>query len=189
MLRQLRPALVALLAFTVLTGIAYPLLVTGIAQVAAGDAADGSEITFEGEVVGSSLVAQPFEGQQWFHPRPSAVDFAASSSGGSNLAPSNPDLLAQIEAWTDEYRQRNQLPAGTPVPIDAVTMSGSGLDPHISPRNARLQASRVAEERELDVSDVLTLVQTHTESRTAGFLGEPRVNVVELNVALEQLAR
>lgn len=189
MLRQLRPALVAVALFTALTGIAYPLFVTGIAQVAFDDAADGSEVVLDGRVIGSSLVAQPFEGDQWFHPRPSAVDHDASSSGGANLGPSNPELLAQIETWAEDFRQRNQLPEGTPVPIDAVTMSGSGLDPHISPRNARLQAPRVAKARGLGPDVVLALVAEHTASRTAGFLGEPRVNVVDLNVALERLAR
>lgn len=189
MFRQLRPALVAVALFTVLTGVAYPLFVTGIAQVAFDQSADGSEIVIDGRVVGSSLVAQPFDGDEWFHPRPSAVDHDASSSGGANLGPSNPELLAQIEAWADEYRQRNQLPEGTPVPVDAVTMSGSGLDPHISPRNARLQAPRVADARGLGTDEVLALLAEHTASRTAGFLGEPRVNVVDLNAALERLAR
>lgn len=189
MLRQLRPALVAIALFTALTGIAYPLLLTGIAQVAFADAADGSEVVIDGRVVGSSLVAQPFDGDEWFQPRPSAVDHDAASSGGSNLGPTNPELLEQIEAWADEYRRRNQLPSATPVPIDAVTMSGSGLDPHISPRNAGLQAARVARARRLSHEDVLALVAEHTESRTAGILGEPRVNVVDLNAALERLAR
>lgn len=189
MLRQLRPALVAIALFTVLTGVAYPLFVTGIAQVAFADAADGSEVVIDGRVVGSSLIAQPFGGDEWFLPRPSAVDHDAASSGGSNLGPTNPELLDQIEAWADEYRARNKLPAGTPVPIDAVTMSGSGLDPHISPRNARLQAARVAGARGLAPEQVLALIDDHTEARTAGILGEPRVNVVDLNVALERLAR
>lgn len=189
MLRQLRPALVAVAIFTALTGLAYPLAVTGIAQAAFGPQADGSRVEVDGEVVGSSLVAQPFEGDEWFHPRPSAVDHDARSSGGSNLGPSNPELLERIEAWADEYRDRNDLAAGTPIPIDAVTMSGSGLDPHISPRNARLQAPRVAAARGLGDDQVLALVEDHTERRTLGFLGEPRVNVVSLNVSLERLAR
>jgi K+-transporting ATPase ATPase C chain len=189
MLRQLRPALVLLLAFTVLTGVAYPLLTTGVAQLAFGDAASGSRLTVDGEVVGSSLIAQPFEGEQWFQPRPSAVGYDAAGSGGSNLGPSNPDLLAEIEARAEAYRRRNGLGPGTAVPVDAVTASGSGLDPHISPRNARLQTARVAEARGLEVAAVAALVEDHTEARTAGILGEPRVNVVELNAALAQLAR
>lgn len=189
MLRQLRPAVVALALLTVLTGIAYPLAITGVAQVAFDDHADGSEIVVGGEVVGSSLLAQPFAGDEWFQPRPSAVGHDATSSGGANLGPTNPELLDQIEQRAEDYRRRNRLAAGTPVPIDAVTASGSGLDPHISPRNARLQAERVSDARGMHVADVLDLVEEHTEGRTAGFLGEPRVNVVALNVALAGLAR
>jgi potassium-transporting ATPase KdpC subunit len=184
MLRQLRPAIVVLAMFTVVTGIAYPLAVTGVAQVAFADAADGSEIVVDGEVVGSALVAQPFEGEQWFQPRPSAAGYSARASTGSNLGPTSPDLLAAVEARTDAYRDRNRLDAGTPVPVDAVTASGSGLDPHISIRNARLQAPRVAAVRGLDAQVVLGLVDDHVERRTAGVLGEPRVNVVKLNAAL-----
>lgn len=184
MLRQLRPAVVVLAVFTVVTGLAYPLLVTGIAQVAFADAADGSEIVIDGEVVGSELVAQPFEGEEWFQPRPSAAGYSAAASSGSNLGPTNPELLAEIATRTDDYRERNDLDPGMPVPIDAVTASGSGLDPHISVRNARLQAPRVADVRGLDVDVVLDLVEDHVERRTLGVLGEARVNVVSLNAAL-----
>lgn len=189
MLRQLRPALFALALLTVLTGLAYPLAVTGIAQVAFDGRADGSELILDGQVVGSSLIAQPFDGDEWFHPRPSAVDHDASSSGGANLGPTNPDLLAAIAQRAARYRQDNDLPAGSPVPVDAVTASGSGLDPHISERNARLQAPRVAAARRLAVARVLALVERHTEARTFGILGETRVNVVDLNAELERLAR
>lgn len=189
MVRQIRPALVMLVLFTALTGLAYPLMVTGIAQVAFGQRADGSTLEIDGEVVGSSLVAQPFDGDEWFHPRPSAVGHDARGSGGSNLGPSNPELLDQMETWADGYRDTNDLPDGVPVPIDAVTMSGSGLDPHISPRNAHLQAPRVAAARGLGPDEVQALVEEHTERRTLGFLGEARVNVVALNVALERMAR
>lgn len=189
MLRQLRPALVAVVVFTVLTGIAYPLTVTGVAQVAFPGPADGSEIELGGAVVGSKLVAQPFEGTEWFHPRPSAIGHDARTTGGSNLGPTNAALLDQIEASADRYRQRNDLADGARVPVDAVTMSGSGVDPHISPRNARLQAPRVADARGLDVREVLALIDEHTERRTLRILGEPRVNVVALNVALARLAR
>lgn len=185
MLRQLRPAVVVLAVFTVVTGLAYPLLVTGIAQVAFADAADGSEIVVDGEVVGSELVAQPFEGEEWFQPRPSAAGYSGLASSGSNLGPTNPDLLAEITARTEAYRERNDLDAGTPIPVDAVTASGSGLDPHISMRNAQLQAPRVADVRGLSTDVVLDLVEDHTEPRTFGVLGEPRVNVVALNAALD----
>lgn len=184
MLRQLRPALVVLALFTVVTGVLYPLAVTGIAQAAFGHAADGSEIVVEGEVVGSELLAQPFEDDEWFQPRPSAAGHSARASSGSNLGPTNPDLLAEIAARTDVYRERNDLEPGTAVPVDAVTASGSGLDPHISVRNARLQAPRVAQVRGLDQDIVLGLVEDHIERRTLGVLGEARVNVVLLNAAV-----
>jgi K+-transporting ATPase ATPase C chain len=189
MLRQLRPALVVLALITVLTGLAYPVLVTAVGQVAFPGAADGSEITVDGQVVGSSLIAQPFEGEEWFQPRPSAVDFDAAVSGGANLGPTNADLLYTIGERAGDYRARNGLDDGVPVPVDAVTTSGSGLDPHISMRNARLQAPRVAEVRGLTLDAVLGLVEANTESRTFGMLGEPRVNVVELNGDLAGLAR
>ncbi|WCO67160.1 potassium-transporting ATPase subunit KdpC [Iamia majanohamensis] len=188
MLRQARPALVALALFTVLTGLLYPLAVTGIAQAAFGDQADGSPLVVDGERRGSELIAQPFEGEEWFQPRPSAVAYDAASSGASNLGPLNPELLATIDERTAAYRERNELPEGTKVPVDAVTASGSGLDPHISPRNAELQAPRVAEVRGLAPSQVEALVERHTEGRSLGVLGEPRVNVVTLNADLDRLA-
>lgn len=184
MLRQLRPALVALALFTVLTGVAYPLALTGVARALFEHQADGSPIHLDGEIRGSELIAQPFDGDEWFHPRPSAVGYSADGSGGSNLGPNNPELLDAIAERADSYRKRNGLDPDVPVPIDAVTASGSGLDPHISPRNARLQARRVAATRDLALADVLALVERHTEERTAAVLGEPRVNVVTLNGAL-----
>jgi K+-transporting ATPase ATPase C chain len=189
MLRQIRPAVVVLALMTVLTGLAYPLLVTAIGQIGFSDEADGSEITVDGQVVGSSLIAQPFQGEEWFQARPSAVDYNAAGSGGANLGPTSEELLATIAGRTADYRSRNGLADGVAAPVDAVTASGSGLDPHISMRNARLQAPRVAEVRGLTVDAVLELVEANTESRTLGMLGEPRVNVVELNVDLAGLAR
>lgn len=189
MLRQLRPAIVALLAFTVVSGGLYPLAVTGIGQLAFGDRADGSEIVIDGELRGVELIAQPFDGDEWFHPRPSTIGYDASTSGGSNLGPLNAELLDTFEQRATEYRERNDLAPGTPVPIDAVTASGSGLDPHISERNAQLQAPRVAAARRLPLEEVLALVEANTERRTAAALGETRVNVVTLNVDVERLAR
>ena len=144
MLRQLRPALVAVVVFTVLTGLLYPVVVTAIAQVAFDDDANGSLVVVDGTVRGSELIAQPFAGDEWFQPRPSAVGYAADNSGGSNQGPTDPELLTTIAERAAAYRERNGLPAQASVPIDAVTASGSGLDPHISPRNARLQSERVA---------------------------------------------
>lgn len=188
MLHQLRPAVVALAVFTVLTGIVYPLAVTGVAQAVFARQADGSRIHVDGELRGSELIGQPFDGVKWFHPRTSAVDYNAAGSGGSNLGPTNPDLLADIERRANAYRDANRLAEGVPIPVDAVTASGSGLDPHISPRNARLQAARVAEARDLGIDRVLALVEAHVEPRIGGVLGEPRVNVLRLNLALERLA-
>jgi len=187
MFRQFRPALCALALFAVLTGIVYPLAVTGVAGLVFADQADGSLVRIDGEVRGSELVAQPFDGDDWFRPRPSAVDHLATNSGGSNLGPTNVELLVTITERADSYREENGLAAGVLIPVDAVTASASGLDPHISPRNAELQAPRVAAARSLDVADVRSLVDEHTSARTWAVLGEPRVNVVTLNAALEQL--
>ena len=187
MRRQLVPALVVFLAFTLLTGVAYPLAITGIAQVAFTGRADGSLIERDGEIVGSRLVGPAFSGPRYFHPRPSAAGngYDGMASGPSNLGPTNEDLLAAVRARRTEYRRENGLPSSAAVPIDAVTASGSGLDPHISPANARLQAARVARARGLPLDRVLPLVDEHTDGRSLGFLGEPGVNVLELNLALD----
>jgi K+-transporting ATPase ATPase C chain len=187
MRKQLVPALVALIAFTVLCGVLYPLVVTGVAQVAFSDAADGSLVERDGRVVGSSLIGQSFAGAEWFHPRPSAAGdgYDGLASSPSNLGPTNPDLLDAIDERLRAYRAENGLSSSEPVPPDAVTASGSGLDPHISPENARLQAPRVAEARGLEVDDVLALVESHTDDRVLGVLGDARVNVLELNLALD----
>jgi len=189
--RQLLPALVAFLVLTVLTGIAYPLVVTGIAQVAFPGRADGSLVERDGVVVGSSLIGQRFAGPRWFHSRPSSAGdgYDAMSSSASNLGATNPTLLRDVRARAAAYRRENGLPAGAPVPPDAVTGSGSGLDPQISVANARIQAARVARARGLSTADVLELVTAHTGGRSLGFLGEPGVNVLELDLALDGVAR
>jgi K+-transporting ATPase ATPase C chain len=189
MRRQLPAAIGMVVLFTLLTGVAYPLLVTGISHVLFRDQATGSLVERDGEVVGSALLAQEFTDPGYFRPRPSAIGYDARDSGGANLGPTNPDLLATIEEHAERYRQENGLSAGQEVPVDAVTMSASGLDPHISEANAELQAPRVAEARGLSEEDVLGLVAEHTESRTLGILGESGVNVLELNLALDGLAR
>lgn len=187
MRRQLLAGLGMVFVLTILTGLAYPLAVTGIAQAIFPDQSNGSLVERDGRVVGSRLIAQPFTQSEYFHPRPSAVDYDATDSGGANWGPANPDLLAAIEANAQAYREINGLAAEDPVPVDAVTMSSSGLDPHISIANARIQSARVADARGLDVRDVHRLIQENTDGRALGFLGEPSVNVLELNLALDDL--
>ena len=188
MRRQLLPALRLLAVLTVVLGVLYPLAITGVGQALFSHQADGSIVTVDGEAVGSSLVGQVFTGDEYFESRPSAAGdgYDATASAASNLGPNNPDLLATVEERAGAYRERNGLTADAEVPVDAVTASGSGLDPHISVANARLQAERVAEARGLPVDDVLALVDEHTDGRTLGFLGEEGVNVLELNLALDR---
>jgi potassium-transporting ATPase KdpC subunit len=191
MRRQLFPALMMMAVFTVIAGLAYPLVVTGIAQGLFNNKADGSLVeNADGQVVGSSLIGQSFSEPEYFHPRPSAAGdgYDGSASSGSNLGPTNDDLLASVEERADAYREENRLDADAQVPVDAVTASASGLDPNISVANARLQAPRVAEERGLDLDTVMRLVDDHTSGRDVGFLGEKRVNVLELNLALDEVS-
>jgi len=187
MRRQLFPALVAFGVLTLLTGVAYPLVVTGAAQVAFPGRADGSLVERDGRVVGSRLLGQSFTADRYFHPRPSSAGdgYDGSASAPSNLGPTNATLLAAVKERVEAYRAANGLAVDAEVPVDAVTSSGSGLDPHISPENARLQAGRVAHARSLSLDRVLELVEEHTDGRALGFLGEPGVNVLELNLALD----
>lgn len=182
---QLLPAFRILLVFTLLTGIVYPLAITGVAQLTMADRADGSLIVRDGEVVGSRLQAQAFDADEYFHPRPGGYDGA--DTGGSSLGPTNPELLANVEQRVADYRARNGLSDDVAVPVDAVTESGSGLDPHISVANADLQATRVAAARGLSTVEIDALIAEHTTGRTLGFLGEPHVNVLELNLALDDV--
>ncbi|MDJ1157325.1 potassium-transporting ATPase subunit KdpC [Chelatococcus sp. SYSU_G07232] len=199
MIAHLRPALTLVLMLTAVTGIAYPLAVTGVAQAVFPGAANGSLVTDgKGTVVGSALIGQAFSGERYFHPRPSATTGAdpadpsktvyapynAAASTGSNLGPTSTRLVERVRA--DAERLTAETGARL-LPADAVTASGSGLDPHISPAHALLQASRVARARGLPVDRVEALVAAHTEGRTFGILGEPRVNVLLLNRALDAL--
>lgn len=187
MRRQLAPALMVFIALTLLTGIAYPLAVTGVAQVAFPGRADGSLIERGGRVVGSRLIGQAFTEPRYFHPRPSAAGegYDGMASSASNLGPTNPELIDEVRARSAAYRRENDLRPGQRVPIDAVTTSGSGLDPDISVANARFQAARVARARSLDLNVVQALIEEHADGRSLGFLGEPGVNVLELNLALD----
>jgi len=185
---HLRPALILLVVLTVVTGVIYPVIVTVVAQVVFPHQANGSLIVKDGKVVGSSLIGQPFDDPKYFWGRPSATSpfsYNAASSSGSNLSPTNPALVKSVQERVDALRAAD--PGNTaPVPVDLVTASGSGLDPHISPAAALYQVNRVAKARKLDPAVVRELVERNTEGRQLGFLGEPRVNVLALNLALDR---
>ena len=191
LLSELRPALVSTLVLAAVCCGAYPVLVWGIGQAAFKDKANGSLITdASGAVRGSSLIGQGFTGEKYFHPRPSAAGangYDAASSGGSNLGPTSQKLHDQIKERITAYRTTNGLAESASVPADAVTASGSGLDPHISLNNAALQSARVAKVRGLDPAKVKELITAHTDGASLGFLGEPGVNVLQLNLALDSL--
>lgn len=211
MRRQLLPSVAMMVVFTILLGIAFPLVITGIAQAAFPDQANGSKVSVAGKTIGSSLIGQTFTKTKYFHGRPSAAGAAATGSdatdadndkktvpndpkdlsqdisSGSNWGPTNPDLLDAVKQRVADYRKENGLAKDAKVPVDAVTASGSGLDPHISIANARLQAPRVARARRLPLAEVRKLIDANTDGRPLGFLGEPGVNVLELNIALDRL--
>jgi potassium-transporting ATPase KdpC subunit len=199
MLREIRPAIVVLLALTLITGLAYPLAMTGIARVIFPYQAQGSLIESDGKVVGSALIGQEFDSDKYFHGRPSATTAAdpndstktvpapynAANSGASNLGPSNKALIDRVQGDIDTLKKEN---SAVPVPADLVTTSASGLDPHISPEAALFQVARIAKARNLPEDRIRQLVADHTEGRLLGLLGEPRVNVLLLNLALDHLA-
>ncbi len=184
MKRNLITAVLMTLVTTILLGIIYPLVVTGIAQGLFRDKANGQLITRDGQVIGSRIIAQPFTGARYFHPRPSAAGngYDAANSGGTNLGPTNQKLIARVA--DDAARLAAENP-NQPVPVDLLTTSASGLDPHISPAAAEFQVPRVARERQMSEEAIRQLVKKHTEGRQWGFLGEPRVNVLELNLDLD----
>lgn len=198
MLREIRPAIVMILAMTVLTGLAYPLAMTGIAQVAFPHQANGSLIEKDGKVIGSTLLGQNFTRPEYFHGRPSATSDAdpndssktvpapynAANSSGSNAGPTSKALIERVQAEVEKLKAENPNAA---VPIDLVTTSASGLDPDVSPAAVLFQVPRVAKARNLDEAKLRQLIQSQTEARTLGILGEPRINVLALNMALDAL--
>jgi K+-transporting ATPase ATPase C chain len=187
MKKNLITAVLMMLVTTVLFGLLFPLLITGLAQVLFPKQANGELVTRNGQVVGSRWVGQSFSSSGYFHSRPSSAGtgYDAANSGGSNLGPTNQSLVARVQGDADRLQAENP---GTLIPIDLLTTSASGLDPHISPEAAEFQVPRIAKERGLSEDAVRTAVRQHTESRQFGFLGEPRVNVLELNLALDEIS-
>jgi K+-transporting ATPase ATPase C chain len=185
MLKELRSAILITFVLTIITGILYPLAVTGIAQTIFHKQANGSLIERDGKVIGSEIIGQNFAKPEYFHPRPSQNSYDAANSGGSNLGPTNPALADRLKKDAETFRKDNPEYTG-PIPADAITASGSGLDPEISPANAISQAARVAKARGASTDAVQNLVAINTKQRDLGVLGEPRVNVLKLNMALDQ---
>ncbi len=190
LLQEIKVSIVATLVLAVLLCGIYPIVVWGFAQLVFSRQANGSLIVRDGRLVGSALIAQAFTDARYFHPRPSAAGsdgYDAASSGGSNLGPLSQKLMDQVKDRVEAYRSENNLPVNAKVPADAVTASGSGLDPHISVKNTEIQALRVAKARGMAEDEIMKLVRQHTEDPQLGFLGEPRVNVLSLNLALDSL--
>jgi len=188
MLSEIKPAILITLVLTVLTGLIYPFAITGLAQVLFPHQANGSLLTANGQIIGSSLIGQNFARPEYFRPRPSAAGdkgYDGLASGGSNLAPTNPALEKRLAESAAAFRKENPGYTGA-IPADAITASASGLDPHISPASALAQCERIAKARNAPVERIRSLVAANTEQRQLGFLGEPRVNVLLLNMALDR---
>lgn len=185
-LKQIYPAFAITVVLTVLLGIIYPLAVTGLAQLIFPRQAAGSLIEKDGKVIGSTLIGQPFTGPGYFHSRPSAAGagYDGTASSGTNLGPTSQKLMNNVKTAAEALREENP---GAQIPIDMVTASASGLDPHITPAAAEYQVPRVAKERGMNAEDVRRMVREHTEGRQFGLFGEPRVNVLELNVVLDSV--
>ena len=186
--KELRPLAAVTLALLLLTAVIYPLAITGIGQLAFNSQANGSFITVNGNEVGSSLIGQTFAATQYFHSRPSAAGsgYDPANSGGSNLGPTSAMLMKEIQDRVAAFRKENGLAASVPIPADAVTASASGLDPDISPATARLEVARVARARGASAGAVQALVEQYTKGAALGFIGQPRVNVLKLNLALDR---
>jgi K+-transporting ATPase ATPase C chain len=186
---DLKTAMLLFAAFTLLTGLIYPLLMTGIIQIAMPEQASGSLIVVNGSVVGSELIGQNFTSPGYFHGRPSAVNYAGNGSGASNFGPTNKNLMEQVSQRISEVRAENNLSSNATVPGELVLASGSGLDPHINVEGAMLQVPRVANARGIPESEVKVLVYQHIEPAQFGIMGQERVNVLDLNLALDELNR
>jgi len=190
MYKNILRSFLLLIIFTIILGFLYPLLITGISKIIFPFRSSGSLIKYEGKIVGSELIGQNFTGEQYFHPRPSAAGkdgYDPLSSGGSNYAPANEDFISVVKERISNLRKENNLEDYIKIPSDAVTSSGSGLDPDISVDNALLQADRIAKKRNIPVSEINDLIRQNTEKRILGFLGEPKVNVLKLNLLLDNL--
>ena len=190
MFKNILRSFLLLIIFTIILGFLYPLLITGISKIIFPYRSSGSLIKYEGKIVGSELIGQNFTGEQYFHPRPSAAGkdgYDPLSSGGSNYAPTNEDFISAVKERLSNLRKENKLEDYIKIPSDAVTSSGSGLDPDISVDNALLQADRIAKKRNIPVSEINDLIRQNTEKRILGFLGEPKVNVLKLNLLLDNL--
>ncbi|MDD4652131.1 MAG: potassium-transporting ATPase subunit KdpC [Methanothrix sp.] len=188
-MKEIKPAALLFLAFSIITGIIYPLLITGIVQTAIPGQADGSLITVDGKVIGSALIGQNFTEAAYFHSRPSAASYAANGSAASNLAPSSSRLMEQVHRRAEQVRAENNLSQDASVPADLVQASASGLDPHISMQGAMLQVPRIARARDLPESEVKLLVYQNLEPAQFGILGQERINVLKLNLALDDLTK